>query len=79
MRVILKNARIDKGYSVSQFAELLEISASFYYKIEKGVRNPTIELAKKIAIHLDKTVDEIFFNPQLDKSSSRPDIKVVGG
>ncbi|GAB6159370.1 hypothetical protein JCM39194_25710 [Desulfotomaculum varum] len=69
MRTILKNARIDKGYSVSQFAELLEISASFYYKIEKGIRNPTIELAKKIANLLGKTVDEIFFNSQLDESS----------
>ncbi|ABO49453.1 transcriptional regulator, XRE family [Desulforamulus reducens MI-1] len=69
MRNLLKKARIEKGYSVSRFAILLGISESFYYKIEKGVRNPTIELAKKIAILLDKTVDEIFFNPQLDETS----------
>lgn len=77
MRTILKNARIEKGYSVSRAAGLLKISTSFYYKIEKGNRNPTIELAKKIANLLDKTVDEIFFNSQLDESSSGQDVKAV--
>lgn len=51
-------------------AKRLNISASFYYKIERGTRNPTIELAKAIANILDKTVDELFFANDLDVSSN---------
>lgn len=39
MRKALREARKDK-YSVAEISKILNISASFYYKIEKGDRNP---------------------------------------
>ncbi|WP_242826062.1 helix-turn-helix transcriptional regulator [Desulfurispora thermophila] len=38
----------------------LNISTSLYYKIEQGVRNPSLLLAKAIADSLGSTVDELF-------------------
>lgn len=71
VRRVLKEKRLLKGYeSVPEFAALLDISTSFYYKIERGTRNPTIELAKKIADLLDDTVDNLFCAHELDDSSN---------
>ncbi|MGG1598522.1 helix-turn-helix transcriptional regulator [Paenibacillus naphthalenovorans] len=69
MRTVLREARKNKNMSVEDIATEVEISASFYYKIEAGIRNPTIDLAKKIADLLGRTVDELFFAPQLDEMS----------
>jgi len=66
----LRQQRIAKGYTdVEKFAKKVGISASYYYKIEQGKRTPGIILAKKIADTLNQTVDEIFFEQQLDDSS----------
>jgi putative transcriptional regulator len=73
MRAKLRTARERKNISVADFAKELKISASFYYKIEKGIRNPTIELAKVIADKLGKTVDELFFADKLDEPSKELD------
>lgn len=62
MRKMLICTRKQKGLTVDKIASDLGISASFYYKIEKGVRNPTITLAKRIAQIFGKTVDELFFD-----------------
>ena len=61
MRAKLRAAREKMNISVADFSKELNISASFYYKIEKGIRNPTIELAKAIADRLGETVDGLFF------------------
>lgn len=71
MREALKKARRAKGYSVADVARMVDISASFYYKMEKGVRDPIMEKAKRIADLLDGTVDELFFVKALDKKSKR--------
>lgn len=71
MRTVLKEARKKKGLTVPDVAGKLGISASFYYKIEQGVRNPTIELAKQIADSLGSTVDDLFFADELDDSSNQ--------
>ena len=61
MRFNLKTARRLKGYTPQDMAETLGISASFYYKIEKGSTNPSFKLALKIADLLDyKDVRELF-------------------
>ncbi|ADL67848.1 helix-turn-helix transcriptional regulator [Thermoanaerobacterium thermosaccharolyticum] len=41
-------------------ANILEISLSYYSAIERGIRNPTLELAKKIAELFNKTIEELF-------------------
>ncbi|WP_337970212.1 helix-turn-helix transcriptional regulator [Virgibacillus salexigens] len=70
MRGKLRNVRIEKGYKdVEKLAKNVGISASYYYKIEQGKRTPGIYLAKKIADILDHTVDELFFNQNLDETS----------
>lgn len=60
LRVALIRARKKKGLKVSTITKQLMISESFYYKIEQGIRNPTIELARKIANTLGGIVDELF-------------------
>ncbi|MEK4303572.1 helix-turn-helix transcriptional regulator [Oceanobacillus sp. FSL K6-0251] len=72
MRKNLRVTRIEKGYKdVELFAEKLDISASYYYKIEQGIRRPNVDLAKKIADILSSTVDDLFFNQDLDVSSNK--------
>lgn len=55
--------------SVKNISLMLDISASHYYKIESGIRNPNFVLAGKIATLLDCSVDELFFKDELDKMS----------
>jgi len=70
VRVKLIQTRKDAGLTVADMATKFGISKSFYYKIEAGVRNPTITLANEIALLFGKTVDDLFFNNQLDESSN---------
>jgi putative transcriptional regulator len=69
MRKVLRDARTAKKIPVAEMARRLNISASFYYKIEQGIRNPTIDLAKAIADILESTIDELFCANDLDSSS----------
>ncbi|MFW6047320.1 MAG: helix-turn-helix transcriptional regulator [Candidatus Woesearchaeota archaeon] len=47
--------KLKKQYDVN-------ITASFYGMIERGERNPTLKLAKKIADFFNTSVEEIFFS-----------------
>lgn len=69
MRDALKAARKAKGLEVGEVAGILGISPSFCYKIEAGIRNPTIDLAKQMANLYGRTVDELFFSRKLDETS----------
>lgn len=69
MRLHLQNIRRSKNISVGEMARQLKISKSYYYKIERGVRNPTLALAKKIAEIFGEPVDNIFFTNDLDDTS----------
>lgn len=69
MRENLKKARVNKGLAVAEIAMLANISPSFYYKIESGLRNPTMNLAKKISDILEKDINHLFFSNNLDKMS----------
>jgi putative transcriptional regulator len=42
-------------------AKSIGITISYYGMIELGVRNPTLELAKKIAEYFGKNMEDIFF------------------
>jgi putative transcriptional regulator len=70
MRMNLKNLRISSNLSVPVIAKELGISASFYYKIESGVRNPTISLAKNICDIMGGNINEIFFTLRIDETSN---------
>ena len=69
MRNGLIGARLEKGLSVKETAEIFDISESFYYKIEAGIRNPNFMLTKKIADYFKKDISVIFFDEEMDKTS----------
>jgi len=71
MRRALLEARKRNGFSVKEIAGRLGISASSYYKIEKGNRNPTLALAQRIAELLKEDISALFFDQLLDNSSNR--------
>jgi len=49
MRSKLIALRKEKGFTRKSIAEELNITESFYGKIERGNRNPTLDLAKSIS------------------------------
>ncbi|MDD4334797.1 MAG: helix-turn-helix domain-containing protein [Desulfotomaculaceae bacterium] len=61
MRKVLIQKRKGAGFTQESIAIRLNISLSFYRKIEQGSRNPGLELAQNIAKLLRTTVEEIFF------------------
>lgn len=61
MRNVLADKRKEAGLTQEDTRKLLDISLSFYRKIEQGTRNPGLRLAQKIVKIFNTTVDEIFF------------------
>ena len=78
MRRFLKQARETKGLTVEEMSNRLDISVSFYYKIEQGIRNPTMKLAREISELLGHGVERLFFSHELDASSNVAPIKSTG-
>gem|GEM_PF-4218811 len=54
MRCRRRQTRENRGLTVRQVAVMLDISASSCYKIEQGLCNQTIFLAKRIAKLLEQ-------------------------
>jgi len=63
----LINLRKSNGYSVKQMADMLNISKTFYWQIEKGQRNLSYNMAIKISILLNLKPDSIFYNDFIDR------------
>jgi putative transcriptional regulator len=57
----LKLARVAKGYSQQQLAELVDATRQTIGLIEKGKYNPSLNLCIKIAKMLDKTLNDLFW------------------
>lgn len=64
----LINLRKKREYSVKQMAELLNISKTFYWQIEKGQRNLSYNMAIKISTILNMKPDDIFYDDFLNKN-----------
>ncbi|WP_349409034.1 helix-turn-helix domain-containing protein [Pseudalkalibacillus sp. SCS-8] len=62
MREWLVKARKQKGYTQAQVATQCYIDRSYYAQIEKGARNPSMEVAKKIATALGVSPSTFFHN-----------------
>lgn len=60
MNTKIKDIRKMSKKTVHEVAEYLEISESFYYKIEQGTRTPTLKLAKKISNLFKVGLEELF-------------------
>ncbi len=69
MREALKKARLEKGYTVIDIASKLNVSPGIYYKWEDGSRDPLIDNARQVSVLLGKSIEELFFGKQLDKTS----------
>ncbi|MBZ4666663.1 helix-turn-helix transcriptional regulator [Mahella sp.] len=57
----VKEARIEKGLSQSQLAELIGVSRNTISSIETGKFNPTAKLALILCNALDKQFEELFY------------------
>lgn len=69
MREFIKNARIERGISVDDIAKTLSVSDSMVWKVEAGIRNPSVPLARKWAEILsiqEKDILRYFFDNNSD-------------
>ena len=58
----LKKARVEKGLSQQELADLCEVTRQTIGLVEKGKYNPTLNLCIKIANTLDKTLNDLFWD-----------------
>ena len=57
----MKLARVEKGFSQQQLADLVEATRQTIGLIEKGKYNPSLNLCVKIAKTLDRTLNDLFW------------------
>lgn len=67
MRTKLIQLRKERQITQDKAAKDLGISRAFYGMIEQASRNPTLQLAKKIAEYYGTSIEEIFFNNKCNK------------
>jgi transcriptional regulator with XRE-family HTH domain len=51
----LRRLRLDKGWSQEAFAHEADLHRTYISDLERGARNPTIEVVDKLAVALDVT------------------------
>ncbi len=57
----LRELRTSKGYTYEEFGKMLGISKPFYWEIENRKKRLSYKMAVKIALLLDTTPDELFY------------------
>ncbi|MDI6871914.1 MAG: helix-turn-helix transcriptional regulator [Bacillota bacterium] len=60
-RTRLKDLRRKAGLTQHEVAKMLGIGRSFYGMIETGARNPTLDLARRIADLFGVGIEQVFF------------------
>ena len=60
MNTRLRERRDQQGKMQQEVADLANISLKSYQRIEKGVQDPSVSVAKLIAKALKSTVEELF-------------------
>lgn len=61
LKNILKEIRVKSGLSQEGLAESVGVTRQTIISIEKGVYQPSVGLAVKLAKKLDKTVESLFY------------------
>ena len=56
----VKRVRENKSWSQDRLSEISTIHRTYISGIERGVRNPTIEIVEQLAIALDVPIFELF-------------------
>ncbi|HZH58324.1 MAG TPA: helix-turn-helix domain-containing protein [Metabacillus sp.] len=67
----LRELRLEKGYSISELAELAGVSKSYLSYIERDVqKNPSLQFLRKIALTLEIEVEDLLgSSPAFDHSN----------
>lgn len=60
----LKEKRLEKGLSQEKVAKVCEITQEYYSLLEKGLRQPAVGAAKRIANFLDFEWEEFYNDEQ---------------
>ena len=68
---IIKNKRMDLGYTQKDFARIINVGQSKYNKIENGNLEPSCVVLQRIAIELKLDLNEL-----LEIKKPNPDIKI---
>ena len=63
----LKLARIEKNFTQQDLADQVNVTRQTIGLIEKGNYNPTLNLCINIAIALDRTLDQLFWEENQDE------------
>jgi len=66
----IKKARKEAGFTQEQLAELINISATYLRHLETGKRLPSVTTLYNIAVKLNMSVDNIFFERQMSNQFS---------
>ena len=61
LRNRLREARMEKGLSQSQLAQMVGVSRNTISSIETGQFNPTAKLALVLCIALDRKFEDLFY------------------
>ena len=59
----MKNARIEKDLSQEQLADLIGVGRQTISMIEAGKFNPSLQLCISICKALDRTLNDLFWEP----------------
>lgn len=59
----IRELRKKKGLTISQLAEMTDLSDNFIGSIERGIRSPAIKTLEKIATVLKVKIEDIFHFP----------------
>ncbi|MDT8717630.1 helix-turn-helix transcriptional regulator [Clostridium sp. 19966] len=64
---VLISLRNESKLKQKEVAEVIGITTSYYGMIEQGTRNPTLDIAHRIAAFYKKSIEEIFFANEYNK------------
>ena len=67
----IQEARMTRGITQEEFAEKIDVSPSYYQKLERGVRTCSLDILVSIAEHLNVSTDYLLTG----KRSSTKEIK----
>lgn len=56
----IRYLRRQKGFSQEELAYHSEVNKNYISDLERGQRNPTLEILSRIAVGLDVTLSELF-------------------
>ena len=63
----IRSIRLKKGLSIESASAIANIHSTYFAQIERGQRNPTIDVLSQIALALDVKLDSLFPNKPLVK------------